>query len=95
LINTLFFEKMFEKITTEPLVRVYCSCHSHKNTEVNILFDVCCFNPVKDMSAPWYVDLSSDKFLELMSRFQDQEFDPKQLKQLNLNDFNALQFRDN
>lgn len=89
LINIKFFDMALQKMTTEPLLRVYITNKSHHEDDCKIVFDQCCTNPPQDMSYPWFVDLSSSQFLELVSRFESVD-DEKELKNLNLHDFQHI-----
>ena len=67
LFNVCFFEMALDKMGTEPLLRVYGMKKSQ--TETKIVFDQRCVNVIDDLSKPWFVDLTSQRFLELVSRF--------------------------
>jgi len=83
-INIKFFELMFNQMTTEPLVRVYCTSKSQSNTKIQ--FGQCCVHVPEDMTKPWFKDLSSEKFMNLLSRFQNIH-NEECLKKLNLLDY--------
>tara|TARA_B110000008_G_C16797957_1_gene495433 strand:- start:146 stop:724 length:579 start_codon:yes stop_codon:yes gene_type:complete len=82
LVNYKVLMNAFEKITTEPLLRIYGMTTSQKDT--NIVFDQCCIN--MDVSVPWFVDLSSNLFLELISRYESFGNDQEALRRMNIND---------
>ena len=83
IVNISFFEMAFNKMTTEPLLRIYAADTS-QNTS-NILFSQQCLYPCKNMQNAWFIDLSSDFLLTLVSRFQD-ELDNSTLRKMNLQD---------
>lgn len=84
LINVKFFEMAIEKMTTEPLFRVYAMSRSQEGSK--ILFDQCCAHVPDDLSYPWFVDFTTNQFMELVSRFQSEAYDAKALKKMNLVD---------
>jgi len=85
IVNIAFFEIALHKMTTEPLLRIYATSKSQNETK--IIFDQVCVHPPCDhVSKPWYVDLSSNEFLDMLSRFQSCN-DAKQLRALNLQDY--------
>ena len=85
LVNTKFFNMALEKMTTEPLLRIYSTNKSHDDKNAAIIFDQCCKDPPTDMSYPWFIDLPSTQLLQLVSRF-DSIQDENELKQLNIHD---------
>lgn len=88
IVNTKFFEMALEKMSTEPLLRIYCTTKSQ--TQTNIIFDQCCAHVPSDLLQPWFVDLSSNDFLCKVSRFQYCK-DANTLKCLNLYDYSSAQ----
>lgn len=94
LVNTKFFNMALEKMTTEPLLRIYSTSTSHTDDNAAIIFDQCCKNPSTDMSYPWFIDLSSTQLLQLISRFESIE-DENELKKLNIHDVKDGMFKYN
>tara|TARA_B100001741_G_scaffold210714_1_gene174347 strand:- start:9029 stop:9595 length:567 start_codon:yes stop_codon:yes gene_type:complete len=84
IVNIKFFELAFHKMSTEPLLRLYCTMKSQNET--SIIFDRCCVHVPSDLSRPWFLDLSSNDFLSKVSRF-DACNDVQILKKLNLQDY--------
>jgi hypothetical protein len=83
LINVQFFQMIFDKITTEPLVRFYATCLSHG--ESNIIFDQKCVHIFE--TSPWYYDMTQEHFSKLLSRFSDIDETNDAYKRANLTDF--------
>ena len=86
LVNIKFFDTVLQRMTTEPLLRIYGMKKSQNDKDCKILFNQYCIDPPNDMSYPWYVDLTTSKFLELVARFENIK-DEKQLKNMNIQDF--------
>ena len=85
IINNAFFEMAYEKMATEPLLRIYSTTKSAKDS-TSIIFDQCCAHVPTDLSYPWFVDLDANQLMSLISRFESIK-DENTLKQLNMNDF--------
>ena len=84
-VNVHFFELALNKMQTEPLLRIYAADTSHNTS--NILFSQHCLQPCKKMQQyPWYIDLTSDFLLTLISRFNDNRLDAQQLRNMNVHD---------
>lgn len=81
LINAKWFDIACEKMSTEPLLRIYTTTQSQSQ---GLLFDQCCAQ-VSDVSKPWFIDLHPNRLFELISRFQSVD-DEKQLKVMNAHD---------
>jgi hypothetical protein len=86
IVNTKFFGIALEKMSTEPLLRLYATTKSQNDTK--IIFNQSCIHVPQDLSRPWFVDLSSNEFLSKVSRFQACD-DEKTLKALNLQDYSS------
>lgn len=84
IINSNFFEMAMDKMTTEPLLRIYSTCKSHNDSSV--CFDQYCMHPPENMAYPWYFDLSSHQLLQLVSRYES-EVDENEMKKMNIYDF--------
>ena len=87
LVNTIFFEMAVNKMQTEPLLRIYAA-NTSQNTS-NILFSQQCIHPCKDMQNAWFVDLTSNFLLTLVSRFQE-DLDKSTLRNMNIHDASTL-----
>lgn len=85
LVNTKFFKMAFDKMQTEPLLRIYITNKSHNDPKCKLMFEKACIDPIDDMSFPWYVDLNSSHLLELIARF-DMITDETKLKNMNIHD---------
>jgi len=83
IVNYKILETALEKMTTEPLLRIYGMKKSQK--EVKLVFDQCCVHVPDDLSKPWFTDLSSSRLLNILSRFEYCK-DAVQLKNMNYED---------
>ena len=86
IVNYKILEMAMEKMTTEPLLRIYAMKKSQD--EVKLVFDQCCANVPDDLSKPWFTDLSTSRFLTILSRYESCK-DSTTLKNLNYEDYNS------
>ena len=84
IVNYKILEIACENMTTEPLLRIYGM--KKKQEEVKLIFDQCCANLPDDLTKPWFTDLSSNFFLNIISRYQSCE-DPLILRNSNFHDY--------
>ena len=87
IVNTHFFEMAVEKIQTEPLLRIYAANTSQKSS--NILFSQQCLYPCENMQKVWFIDITSDFLLTLVSRFRE-NLDKNTLRNMNVHDAMTL-----
>tara|TARA_B100000482_G_scaffold192300_1_gene179901 strand:+ start:2477 stop:3046 length:570 start_codon:yes stop_codon:yes gene_type:complete len=84
IVNYKILEMAMEKMTTEPLLRIYGMQKSQE--EVKLVFDQCCANVPDDLSNPWFTDLSTSRLLNILSRYELCK-DSINLKNLNFEDY--------
>lgn len=84
LFNNKFFEMSFERMDTEPLLRIYGMEKSQQET--NIVFGCSCVKDSSETVYPGYIDIGSEYLMNLMSRFSENT-SQEELKKLNFADF--------
>ena len=89
-INIRFFTIAFNKMSTEPLLRIYITNMSQNDPSSKIIFDQVCANVTDDMNSLWFVDLSSEQFMTLYARFENSDLSESQLKDLNKQDLLSI-----